>query len=346
MAAPFRPQCVHLTGSVPLADAEAVFRAAGSTLGSRLRRVPDGETGDRINWIQWQMPLFANNPSLEPAPPDPNAGAAYAARPSVQLRPGVQSAQVSFGNLGYADVAKTSYAVFSRLRNEGVLPSGCRFQVSLPTPLAPVGAFVTPGSHAAVESAYQTQLLAELAEIGDSIPREDLAVQWDVAREFAILEGVYQYALDYSKEDILGRLVSLGQQVPTGAELGFHLCYGDFGHRHFKEPEDTSILVEVANALCDRIQRPVNWVHLPVPRDRSDDAYFAPLKNLKLKPETELYLGLVHYTDGRAGTQNRVDAAHRAVGSFGVATECGMGRRPPETIDGLLRILADMADPV
>ena len=40
---------------------------------------------------------------------------------------------------------------------------------------------------------------------------------------------------------------------------------------------------------------------MPVPRDRSDDAYFAPLTRLKLKPGTQLCLGLVHYTDGDRG---------------------------------------------
>jgi hypothetical protein len=40
---------------------------------------------------------------------------------------------------------------------------------------------------------------------------------------------------------------------------------------------------------------------MPVPRDRSDDAYFASLDQLKLAPESRLYLGLVHYTDGVEG---------------------------------------------
>ena len=35
----------HLVGSVPLPDAESVFRTLGTELGDRLRRLPDGETG-------------------------------------------------------------------------------------------------------------------------------------------------------------------------------------------------------------------------------------------------------------------------------------------------------------
>jgi len=79
-----------------------------------------------------------------------------------------------------------------------------------------------------------------------------------------------------------------------------------------------------------------------VPRDRDDDTYFAPLARLKLKPGTELCLGLVHYTDGLAGTRRRLAAAERHVSAFSVATECGFGRRDPATIPELLRIHAQI----
>jgi hypothetical protein len=87
-------------------------------------------------------------------------------------------------------------------------------------------------------------------------------------------------------------------------------------------------------------------MHMPVPRDRADDAYFAPLRDLKLHQETELYLGLVHIHDGAEGARGRIAAAQRAVAKFGVATECGMGRRPSETIPDLLRLHSAVACPV
>ena len=70
-----------------------------------------------------------------------------------------------------------------------------------------------------------------------------------------------------------------------------------------------------------------------------------PLRDLRLHPETELYLGLVHATDGAEGTRRRIATAQRVVAEFGVATECGMGRRPPETIPALLRTHAEVAGP-
>ena len=63
---------------------------------------------------------------------------------------------------------------------------------------------------------------------------------------------------------------------------------------------------------------------MPVPRNRTDDAYFEPLRSLKLRPETELCLGLVHYTDGIDGTKQR--ARHRA------KSMCRLSRSEPNAV--------------
>jgi hypothetical protein len=337
------PKGVHLVGSVPLSSAEEVFRTSSSILDERLRRIPDGETGIRSNWIGWQRELFAGNPLFEMVEPTPDT---YVPRARFKLRSPRTPGVITFERLGYADAALESYRLFSRLKRDGVIPAQYRFQVSLPTPLAPVSAFIVQEDQAEVEPAYEAAMLTELDRIASDIPQDELAIQWDTAIEFAILEGVYfPFEADRNAE-ILERLIRLGNRVPVPAEMGYHLCYGDAGHKHFKEPEDAGKLVEVANAISAGIRRPINWIHLPVPRNRSDAAYYAPLRNLRLHPETELYLGLVHFTDGVEGTLERIKAAQQFVAEFGVATECGFGRRPPDTIPELLRIHARVAEPV
>ena len=82
---------------------------------------------------------------------------------------------------------------------------------------------------------------------------------------------------------------------------------------------------------------------LPVPRGRDDDAFFAPLAALKLRPETELYVGCIHYTDGLDGTKRRRATAAKHAKNFGLATECGFGRRDPATIPALLALHAASA---
>ena len=125
-------------------------------------------------------------------------------------------------------------------------------------------------------------------------------------------------------------------------------CYGDAPSeesegRHWKEPADTSKLVAVANAVTERAARPLDWFSMPVPLSRDDDAYFEPLADLRLHDRTPLYLGLVHHTGGVEGTQRRIDTARRhCQREFGVATECGMGRKPRERVPELLEIQAQV----
>jgi hypothetical protein len=52
----------------------------------------------------------------------------------------------------------------------------------------------------------------------------------------------------------------------------------------------------------------------------------------------------VHYTDGIAGTRRRLATAEKYVKNFSIATECGFGRRPVESIQELLRIHTAVAE--
>ena len=326
-----------LVGSVPLDNAETVFRAVAGALGADLMRLPDGETGVRKDWIAWQYEVLAHTPGLEPIPVGDRG---YLRRQLVRLKERVPP---RFGSLGYADAAIASFAIFDRLQRQGSLPATLRFSVSLPTPLAPVTVFVDPGDRALVEPAYEAALLGELGRIMAEIPHERLAIQWDVAVEVGLIEGAWPAHFEDVERQLHTRLVRLGASVPADVELGYHLCYGDFGHRHFKNPADASVLVALARALISRIAmiRPLTWLHLPVPITWDTPAAFAPLANLDLPASTELYLGLIHRTDGRDGALRRIALA-RDVSRFGIATECGWGRRPADTIPELLALHAEV----
>jgi hypothetical protein len=232
-----------------------------------------------------------------------------------------------------------------RFRADGRLPEDLPFQVSLPTPAAVVATFVDPGDQPALEQVYESALRAELRRIQDAIPTSDLAVQWDISVEMGMREGIGGLFTPWWNpflDGVLGRLARISDAVDADVPLGFHLCYGDFDHRHWKQPADTANLTEMANGILGRVRRPVAWVHMPVSVDRDDDAYFAPLSGLELPADTALYLGLVHAGDP-VGTARRAAAAGKVVPRFGVATECGMGRTPRAEIEGLLALQAEAA---
>ncbi len=337
------PVGVHLVGSIPLGSAEEVFRAAAAALGDRLRRMPDGETGPRSDWIVWQYPVFSSRPQFEVGPP---GASSYRALPQLRLRPDEAATAMEFDELGYAMTALDSYRTFARLKRDGQVPPACRFLVSLPTPVAPVSAFVALENQAEIEPLYEARMFAEVREILAAIPHDQLAIQWDARYEFAMLDGGMGVWFDDVRAGVLERMLRLSRQVPADVELGFHLCYGDDEHGHFVEPDDAGQLVGVANALAAMLDRPLNFVHMPVPAGRDDAAYFAPLAELRLAPETELYLGLLHAGDGPDGARRRIEAAQRSVAGFGVATECGWGRGGAAAVAGLLELHREVSAPL
>lgn len=333
---------VLLIGSVPLESAEAVFGAVAASLGDLVKRIPDGETGERLQWIMWQGEIVRGTPGLAAGGQIQVPGGIQITR--FKLAPGCCAAQVRFGPLGYAASARRSYEVFKALRAQGVIAPTTRFQVSLPTALAVMFAFVVPEDLRALWPLYEQRLLEELDEIVAGIAPGDLAIQWDVAVEINSILEVPEVAARFPREELIASLVRAAHRVPQDVELGLHLCYGDPGHKHMIEPKDTRVMVDLANDLSGSIQRQIHWVHMPVPRERHDAAYFEPLRDLTLQSGTELYLGLAHLTDGLSGAERRLRSAQQVVPRFGIATECGWGRRPPESISQLLALHRAVAE--
>ncbi len=342
------PRDVHLVGSVPLSNAREVFAVVAAALGPRLKRIPDGETGERGDWITWLEPVFANSPALEKSDEVFRIHASATPRTRYRLKPGMSASQVTLDNLFYADIAVRSYCEFSDLKRSGEIPGHCRFQVDLVPAHSVLWLYLQDDLHAPIDPIYNAAVKREIDKIAAAIPHDQLAIQFDVASAvFARLQRGDVSSYGCTKAEMLDRftaiMADLADRVPVGIELMFHFCYGDSNHRHVVEPSDMGDMVEMANRLHKAIGRRIDLIHMPVPRDRFDDAYFAPLRGLALAPETELCLGLVHHTDGTAGTRRRLVAAEKFAADFSIGTECGFGRRAPDTIPELLRIHAEVA---
>ena len=342
------PRGALLVGSVNYDDAEKTIRTASEMLGGRLKRIPDGEVGKRFHWIMFQPDVLGQADGIERVGDAPIPfGAGLDARP-LRIAEGTDAAAIELPALGYADAALESYEIFRRLREDGAVAPGVRFQVSLPTPVAIISSFFSGDDRAAIEPVYTDALRRELQRIVDGIPHDELAIQWDVASELGIIEGASGYGKVMQAwwegdpfEGLVARLVALVDAVPADVEAGVHLCYGDAGERHFIEPTDVATLVRYANAVIAASERKISWLHLPVPIERDDEAYFTPLA--ELAPVAELYLGLVHREDGAEGARRRIAAASTFAPDFGVATECGIGRAPAGSTEGILATHAEVA---
>ena len=144
-----------------------------------------------------------------------------------------------------------------------------------------------------------------------------------------------------SFEEIVARLTRCIERVPNDVPVGLHLCYGDYQHQHYKQPESLALQVRLMNHITSASRRSVEWIAFTVPQNRRDEAYFSPLGGLDVPREVELNFALVPYHPAQqeAGTtseQTRLIDQYLAGSDWGICTECGMARAEREEIPELL----------
>ena len=338
------PSSVHFNGSVNLADAETVMREISSRIPAGVRRMTDGETGDRNYWISFQIDKFEQMPEFEKVA----SGKAYETKdeapdmPQLRLAEGASADTIEWPNLGYADEYTKSFAVFDELQQQGTIPAGTRMQLQYPTPLASMAGTIAPEDLPSVAPAYEQALFADLDSLLGRLPHDRIAVQWDIAVELGALEGAMGVSMPM--EQIAPGIVRCLERVPDDVPAGLHLCYGDYGHQHWKQPESLQMQVDLVNAVTSETR--LDFVSFTVPQDRDDSAYFEPLGDLRTGSDTELNFALVPYhpADQAPGTTERqvdhIDAALAASAGgareWGICTECGMGRVDAPDVPALL----------
>jgi hypothetical protein len=330
---------LYFVGSIPLSNTADVFRQTCAAAGPFVRRIPDGETGERTLWIKFQQKMLAEHPAIEldpTAPPLPvkqSDGTVHRLIQPVRLKPDVDPDRVKF-DTGYDRAALASYQTFRTLQKEGAIPPGIRFQVALPTPMATGLMYVSPAGRDRYLRAYERALLAALDNILKTIPHVDLSIQYDVCQEVLLFENYFPVRSPDYREAVFAQLGRLGAAVPPDVELGFHLCYGSPGDQPLLVLKDATVLVELMNGIAAFVPRPVEFLHIPVPRDANDE-FFAPLSHWSRPERTHLYLGLLQFGDD-AGNRARITTARRTIGDFGVAAECGFGRTDPSRVPAIL----------
>ena len=353
-----------LIGSLPGDSAGTVMAQWGEALGPRLLALPDGETGYRRMWMEFLcIQVFEPNPAIEtrsrpPAvdPEDPgdwrSPGDDWISlgydRGTWRFRVRPDAEAIDLGELGYAREAIASYRAFDTLRAEGKIAPALRFQVSVPLHDSSLRWYMERRQDVErLWRPYSEAVAREVEAMLYAIPPEDLLIQWDACAETLGLDPAGAEHWPWQPEgDRLERfsrsVAELSAAVPEPVMLGLHLCYGSFVEQHLVEPADLACCVALASAAVSGAKRRFDYVHMPVPKNRDDDAFFAPLRHLEIG-DTKLYLGLVH---GEALEANlaRVATAKRHVSGFGVAAECGFGRMSKEQIPDFIAMHREVAD--
>jgi hypothetical protein len=325
MASPDAPREVLLVGSVPLRPASAVFAAVGRRLAGLVKRIPDG---DQHGWLLAASSTFGANQALEPD------RRVRLSRDGMEvqlyrLRAGWTADGVTLGPYGYAKTAASSYAEFRRLRSAGLISQDVRFQVTLPGPGTSAYMIGLPADQ--LLPIARRALAREIRDIVAAIPKQDLTIQLDIAMEAEheewlrnpdVFDTPIHREFHWTLEEMTESAAWLADQVPTDVELGFHIC--SIWHHYQLGGQDNAVLVDTVNAIASRVTRSIDYVHVPtIPEHAVAD--FAPLSRLSLAPDTTLFVGVVHATDGVSGAVRRMRDVAAVVPEFGIASFCGFG---------------------
>lgn len=342
--APRRDQLL-LIGSCPLDNSEAVMRHFGGVLGAHLHALPDGEIGERQFWvIRQHFRVLHGHPDIvtrqRPLPDDGIERLIPHGRHDkwlFQVRDGVD--RVQFGEagwrLGYAHDAINSYCVFKLLKEQGAIPQHLRFQVSIPTPNSVISCenWTRFDDLPRVRPGYEQAVAAEVLNICNRIPHDQLAIQFDSVWELGEAYGYFeQVASSEAVKRNTGQIAKIASAIPQGVSLGFHLCFGTFGGWPRIQSDDLQPAIDMANGFIEAAGRQVDWMHIPL-ANIQEESYYAPLENLELRG-ARLYLGLIHHMDSFAA---RIALARKYCSEFGLAAYCGLGRVPIDELPQAIR---------
>jgi hypothetical protein len=321
----------HLVGSIPAANAAEAMRTAVKRLGPDLDYLPDGETGDRRNWVIPMIDGFRTHPDLRLA--KEGDWSDYDKTPRFVVRSGHRLYGAAL-DLGIAAAARAAMAEFDTIR-AAMADGGPRFQVGIPGdvdlamftfgPIGPVR-HLRPFTEALATTMHQTyKLFGDDALFQIEVPVEQVVVARAPSRLRPVLAGL-----------LARRIAALAQGAPEGARFGVHLCLGDMNHRALGQLSDASPLVLLANAVAERWpgRRPLQYVHAPLAAAGNPPAevpgFYRPLTGLKLGPDVRFIAGFAH-EDQDAATQFQIrDMIENAVGHpVDISNSCGLGRREP-----------------
>jgi hypothetical protein len=247
-------------------------------------------------------------------------------------------------DLGYYTYFKSSYPVFKKLREEKGR-ADLKFQVGVPTGLGITFTMMSPVDAFRYANAFNRRIAYEasqiIAEAGDEV-----IFQVEIPAELALA-----YRLPGLGNTIgVRQVMSLVKLLPATAKVGIHLCLGDLNNEALTRAKTLNTMVTFSNKLIAAWPQanPPLYCHYPLAEAADpphlEAAYYAPLQNIKLPPDTDFVAGFVHEKlnadQGRQILKAIEDVRGKPVG---IACSCGMGRRTTPIADTLLEKMKEVA---
>ncbi len=276
------PRHVHLVGSVPGHDAAEVFESVSAALGTGSSASPMGKPANAATgspgWSRC-LPRAAPGKIRRGVPSASDRAAAHALPP----QPGKTVADVRFENLFYADIAQQSYAAFKRLKAQGQGAEGR----ALPG-RSGAGAFGAVALSAGRPACAGRSDLQRGGQARDRQARRD-----DPARRTGRFSSTWLQPCSRgwsaaTSAPTAEAATKLRRRSPASWSISRSTCRSTSNCCSI-----SATAIPTTSMWSSRptwatwwtwrtgfrpaIGRPIELIHMPVPRDRSDDGYFAPL---------------------------------------------------------------------
>jgi hypothetical protein len=319
----------HLVGSLPGADPREAMSQALDILGPHLLSLPDGETGERRNWIISIIESMREHPDLEVA--RKGDWSDYDKVPKLRIRKGrkLYGANLDFGHVA---AVKESWPVFTQLRDSAGLPE-LVFQAGVPGDFDL--AMFTLGPVAAMRnrSPFTEATLNEIHGVS-AITGGDVVFQIEVPVELVMVARAPAAGRAAAATLAAKTVTGLAAAAPAGSRFGVHLCLGDMNNRALGRMTDVGPLVALSNAIVkgwpsshalEFVHAPFSAADHPAP---TDSAFYRPLANLVIPRGTRFAAGFAHEAQSISDQLRVRDLIDDGVGrAVDIASACGLGRR-------------------
>jgi hypothetical protein len=341
-------RAIHMIGSYPAETTTEAMNEMLELAGPCLVTLPDGETGERRNWIAVVIENLRTHPDLEVRREGDFSD--YGKLLNFRVRRGHRLRGESL-HFGYPEVHAAARPVFDTVRKAHSL-TDLTFQIGMPTGLGMSMFSMGPQGPLLHRRAFTEAIAREITRIRTDAG-DDVLIQLEMPAELAFV-AMSPAPLRAAVAAWLARTVAaLVRLTPEGTSFGLHLCMGDLAHTALFRMRDAGPVVVLLNALAARWPsgHRLELVHAPlaagVEPPPLDPAFYARLSALRLPEHTRFVAGLLH--EGRTADELRsaVAAVEDALGRpVDLAASCGLGRRDRETARSILRQGAQLSEPV
>lgn len=324
---------VHLVGTIPAESTGAALRLVSDTLGDTITGwLPDGETGNRKNWIGRLVESLRDHPDLELT--KDGDWSDYKSTPAFKVKKGHEFNSV---DLDYFEKFEESWPEFQKVRSN-LGRADLAFQIGIPGPIdVAFAAFgFNPVNGLRRVGPFERATVEEIGRI-HAVAGDEIVYQLEIPIEVELVNRIPAPVRSQGARRLGKKILRVVEDSPQGTRWGFHLCVGDMNNESFSKLRDAGPAVDLVNALVSQFPsgRKLEFVHMPLAHGSipptTEQKFYGPLMNLRLPPDVRFIAGYAHERQSLEDQQKVQNIVEVMVGHpVDIAASCGLGRRDVE----------------